>query len=106
MAAYMICTMKVHDPVTFRKYSDHTPKTLQKYGGRFLTRGDEVTTSEGAEFSERMVILEFPDRASAEAWYNDPEYQRLSEFRRAATTNGRMILQEGRADHVAPDPRV
>lgn len=106
MAAYMICTMKVHDPVTFKKYSDHTPKTLTKYGGRFLTRGDEVTTSEGAAFSERMVILEFPDRASAEAWYNDPEYQRLSEFRRAATTNGRMILQEGRPDHVAPDPRV
>jgi len=106
MAAYMICTMKVHDPVTFKKYSDHTPKTLTKYGGRFLTRGDEVTTSEGAAFSERMVILEFPDRASAEAGYNDPEYQRLSEFRRAATTNGRMILQEGRPDQTAPDPRV
>ncbi len=40
MAAYMVCTMKIHDPVTFRKYSDHTPKTLEKYGGRFLTRGD------------------------------------------------------------------
>jgi uncharacterized protein (DUF1330 family) len=84
----------------------HSPKTLPKYGGRFLTRGDQATTSEGEAFTERMVILEFPDRASAEAWYNDPEYQRLSEFRRAATTNSRMVLQEGRADQVAPDPRV
>lgn len=106
MAAYMVCTMKIHDPETFRKYSDHTPQTLLKYGGRFLTRGDEVTTSEGATFEERMVILEFPDRASAEAWYQDAEYQRLSEFRRAATVNGRMILQEGRPDQAAPDPRV
>lgn len=106
MAAYMICTMKIHDPVTFRKYSDHTPETLKKYGGRFLTRGDEATASEGQAFTERMVILEFPDRATAEAWYNDPEYQRLSEFRRAASTNCRMILQEGRPDQTAPDPRV
>jgi uncharacterized protein (DUF1330 family) len=106
MAAYMVCTMTIHDPVTFRKYSDHTPKTLAKYGGRFLTRGDAVTTPEGEPFTERMVILEFPDRASAEAWYNDPEYQRLSEFRRAATTTTRMILQEGRSDHTAPDARV
>jgi uncharacterized protein (DUF1330 family) len=106
MAAYMVCTMTIHDPVTFRKYSDHTPKTLGKYGGRFLTRGDAVTTSEGETFTERMVILEFPDRASAEAWYNDPEYQRLSEFRRAATTSTRMILQEGRSNQAAPDPRV
>ena len=106
MAAYMVCTMKIHDPDTFRQYSDHTPKTLQKYGGRFLTRGDAVTTAEGETFEERMVILEFPDRAAAEAWYNDAEYQRLSQYRRAATTNSRMILQEGRNDQVAPDPRV
>lgn len=106
MAAYMICTMRILDPETFRKYSDHTPKTLQKYGGRFLTRGDPVTTAEGAAFEDRMVILEFPDRAAAEAWYNDAEYQRLSEYRRAASTHCRMILQEGRPDHTAPDPRV
>lgn len=106
MAAYMICTMNIHDPETFRKYSDNTPKTLQKYGGRFLTRGDRVTTPEGETFGERLVILEFPDRAAAEAWYNDPEYQRLSEYRRAASTNCRMILQEGRSDQVSPDPRV
>lgn len=106
MAAYMICTMHIHDPVTFQKYSDHTPKTLQKYGGRFLTRGDPVTTAEGESFEDRMVILEFPDRASAEAWYNDSEYQRLSQYRRAASTKCRMILQEGRPDQTAPDPRV
>lgn len=106
MAAYMVCTMQIHDPETFRKYSDHTPKTLQKYGGRFLTRGDEVTTAEGQPFGERMVILEFPDRAAAEAWYNDAEYQRLSQFRRQASSNCRMLLQAGRADQVAPDPKV
>jgi uncharacterized protein (DUF1330 family) len=106
VAAYMICTMKIHDPETFRKYSDHTPKTLEKYGGRFLTRGDQVTTAEGEPCADRMVILEFPDRASAEAWYNDAEYQRLSEFRRAAASNCRMILQEGRPNQVAPDPKV
>jgi uncharacterized protein (DUF1330 family) len=106
MAAYMVCTMQIHDPETYRKYSDHTPKTLEKYGGRFLTRGDQVTTAEGEPFDQRMVILEFPDRASAEAWYNDPEYQRLAQFRRAAATGGRMILQEGRPDNVAPDAKV
>ena len=106
MAAYMICTMQIQDPETFRQYSDHTPKTLQKYGGRFLTRGDPVSTAEGEAFEDRMVILEFPDRASAEAWYNDEEYQRLSQYRRAASTRCRMILQEGRLDQAAPDPRV
>lgn len=105
MPAYFICTMKVHDPETYRLYTAETPGTLARYGGRFLTRGDEVTTAEGPEFDERMVILEFPDRAAAMAWHNDPEYQRLSAFRRAAST-GRMILQEGRGNTANPDPKV
>ena len=31
----------------------------------------------------RIVIFQFPSEAAVEAWYNDPEYQALSEHRRA-----------------------
>jgi uncharacterized protein (DUF1330 family) len=97
--------MRIHDPATYLKYTVLTPPIVARHGGRFLTRGDEVSTHEGETFTERMVIIEFPDRASAEAWYNDPDYQKASEFRRAAS-RGRMILQESRGDTAAPDPKV
>lgn len=106
MAAYMICTMRVHDPETYKKYTALTPATLERYGGRFLTRGDPVTTCEGEPFTDRMVILEFPDQASAKAWYNDADYQTASAFRRASSDHGRMILQQGRDNGRAPDPLV
>jgi uncharacterized protein (DUF1330 family) len=105
MAAYFVCTMTVHDPETYRKYTALTPATLARHGGRFLTRGDAVSTVEGPAFTERLVILEFPDRAAAMAWYNDPNYQSAAEFRRAAST-GRLLLQEGRADTATPDALV
>jgi uncharacterized protein (DUF1330 family) len=97
--------MRIHDPATYLKYTVLTPPIVARHGGLFLTRGDEVSTHEGETFTERMVIIEFPDRASAEAWYNDPDYQKASEFRRAAS-RGRMILQESRGDTAAPDPKV
>jgi uncharacterized protein (DUF1330 family) len=97
--------MRIHDPATYLKYTVLTPPIVARHGGRFLTRGDEVSTHEGETFTERMVIIEFPDRASAEAWYNDPDYQKASELRRAAS-RGRMILQESRGDTAAPDPKV
>jgi uncharacterized protein (DUF1330 family) len=97
--------MRIHDPDTYLKYTALTPPIVARHGGRFLTRGDEVSTHEGEAFKERMVIIEFPDRAAAEAWYNDPDYQSASKFRRAASV-GRMILQEGRADTATPDPKV
>ena len=105
MAAYMVCTMRIHDPETYRKYTAVTPPIVARHGGRFLTRGDEVTTCEGEQFTERLVILEFPNRAAAIGWYQDPEYQAASAFRRASSV-GRMILQEGRGDTAAPDPKV
>ena len=105
MTAYFVCTMTIHDPETYRRYTALTPATLARYGGRFLTRGDEVATLEGPAFTERLVLLEFPDRAAALAWYHDADYQNAAVFRRAAST-GRMILQEGRGDTAAPDPRV
>ena len=64
MAAYFVCTMSIHDPATYRKYTALTPPTVARHGGKFLTRGDLVTTHEGDPFTERMVLLEFPDRAA------------------------------------------
>lgn len=106
MPAYFICTMTVNDPETYRKYTALTPATLERHGGRFLTRGDAVETVEGGPvLDERMVILEFPDRETALAWYHDADYQSASAFRRLAST-GRMILQAGRDNSVNPDPKV
>jgi len=104
MPAYVVATMTVHDPETYRRYTDRTPSIVARHGGRFLTRGSDVATLEGEPFGQRMVLLEFPDEAAARAFYDDPDYQEVSGFRRAAAAGGRMILQDGCADTAAPDP--
>ena len=105
MPAYFICTMSIHDPQTYRKYTALTPATVSRYGGKFLTRGEDVLTVEGEKFVDRLVILEFPDRAKAMAWHDDADYQSASAFRRASST-GRMILQEGGVNTANPDAKV
>lgn len=106
MPAYVLSMMTVHDPETYKRYTDVTPPIVKRHGGKFLTRGDTVTTAEGARFTERLVIIEFPDRAHAEAWYNDPEYQAASKFRRAGANNCRIVIQEGRGNTADPDPKI
>ena len=32
-----------------------------------------------------MVVIEFPDRVAAQAWYDDPDYQPLKELRRTGS---------------------
>jgi len=105
MAAYVIATMVIHDPQTYRRYTELTPALVARHGGKFLTRGDKVDTYEGDTFTERMVLLEFPDREKADAWLNDPEYVAASEFRKAASVC-RILIQEGGSNTGNPDPKV
>lgn len=103
MPAYVVAMISVHDPETYRQYTERTPAIVKKHGGRFLTRGGAVTALEGPGFDGRMVVLEFPDRTAAEAWFADPDYSRARAFRHAASSARLFVLQEGGAGARAPD---
>jgi uncharacterized protein (DUF1330 family) len=105
MSTYLISTMTIHDPETYRKYTAGTPPTVKRHGGRFLTRGEPVVTLEGEPFTRRMVIMEFPSRKHIEEWLADPEYQALAKHRYAAS-KGQIIIQDGGPNQENPDANV
>ena len=106
MPAYVIAMMTVTDSATYKKYTDRTPPTVKKYGGRFLTRGGPITCAEGQAYTGRMVILEFPHKAAAEAWIADPSYQDAVAFRQASSTMHHLLIQEGGGNTLDPDPNL
>ena len=106
MPAYVIAMMAIHDPKTYRKYTDLTPPTVKKYGGKFLTRGEPVTTLEGEPYLHRMVILEFPTQSHVEDWIKDPDYQKATVYRFQSSTMGRLLVQEGGENTEDPDPKL
>ena len=76
--------------------------TLAPYGGRFLVHGSAVETLEGP-FSGDVVIIAFPDRVQAGAWYASPAYQAILPLR---TRNARcwVVLVDGAGEgHRATD---
>ena len=106
MPAYVVSMMTIHDPDVYRQYTDRTPPIVKKYGGRFLTRGEENTCVEGQPYDGRLVLLEFPSKADVEAWFADPEYEQAMAFRHASSTMNYLLLQEGGDDTEAPDPKL
>ena len=104
MAAYMVAEIEVEDAEAYEAYKANVGATLVKFGGKFLSRGGKSTIFEG-EWRSRMVLIEFPSKDEALAWYNDAEYQNASQFRRLAS-KGRMLLQEGGSNTANPDPKL
>lgn len=105
MSAYVVSMMSIQDPTTYKKYTDRTPPIVKRYGGKFLARGGDITTLEGEQYQDRMVILEFPSKQSVQDWMADPEYQQAVKFRHASST-ARIFLIEGDANNLDPDPKL
>jgi uncharacterized protein (DUF1330 family) len=106
MPAYLVATVRVDDPETYKRYTALTPNIIAAHGGRFLVRGGPVETLEGEAFRERLVIVEFPSMEAARTFYDSPDYQAAMPFR-TASARSVFLLAQGVADGPgAPDDRV
>ena len=93
---YMLANFLVHDKDEYRKYEKGFFPILKRHEGEFFTYDDNPITLEGdAPRQGRVVIFSFPSDEKALAWYNDPEYQALSEHRRAGTALEFITLVHG-----------
>lgn len=98
MPAYVINDMEITDPQRFEEYKRLSPPTVAAYGGRFLARGGELSALEGDWRPRRLVVLEFPDMAQAQAWLDSPEYAPARRLRQLSA-NSRMVMVEGVSGH-------
>jgi len=83
----LIANLSVHDADGYKNYEKGFFPILKRHGGSFTTFDDKTETLEGeAPPPGRIVLFRFPSEKAAKEWFADPEYQTLSEHRRAATT--------------------
>jgi uncharacterized protein (DUF1330 family) len=94
LKAYLVLDLSVNDFGGFKKYVAEIPAFIAKHAGKYIVQGVVPTTIEGNWKPERMVIIEFPDRANAEAFLGDPEIQDLFKVRHDTTTS-KLLLVDG-----------
>ena len=97
MAAYLIVEHSITDAAKFEEYRAKAAPTIAKHGGRYLTKGGSHKMPEGRHWKpDRVVVIEFPDMDSLNAWYRSPEYQPLIALRKESTSNmDMMFMLEG-----------
>ena len=94
--AFLVANFQIHDAATYREYEKGFFPILKKHGGSFHTYDDNLEHLEGqSPRTGRMVIFQFPSEEAAKAWWADPEYQALSEHRRAGTNMESLTLVHG-----------
>lgn len=103
MTAYAIGHLR---DVTFGpeivEYLERIDATLSPFGGEFLVHGARPTVHEGT-WEGDIVIIGFPDVATAEAWYESDAYQALV-LLRAENSRSTVLPVDGcEAGHLGRD---
>ena len=93
MVAYMVAHVKVHDTAWLEsEYMSVAAALEERYGGVHVASGlhDQV---EGDELGPVTSILQFPSLEAAQAFWHDPEYQRVVPLRRAGSESQVLIIE-------------
>ena len=94
MTGYIIGQAKVHDQEGYMKYLQGVMHTFKPFEGRILVASDDADVLEGEWPKVRTIVIEFPSKDLAKAWYESDQYQKVAEHRfKAAKSN--LILIDG-----------
>lgn len=82
MTAYMISQHRNHPE--YAAYKEAVIKLNEAYGARIVNDPTSTIVTEGDWPYDRIVIIEFKNRASAEAFYKSDEYKEVKGLRAGA----------------------
>jgi uncharacterized protein (DUF1330 family) len=78
---YWVAQVEVTDPEGYQAYVAANQVAFRKYGARYVVRAGRHEAVEGT-CRPRLVVIEFPDYATAVGCYRSPEYQYAATLRR------------------------
>lgn len=84
MPAYMIIAAKMHDREKFvAGYAQAVPPIVKKFGGEYVITGPGAELLEGSlEGYGSVAVSKWPDKETAKAFWNSPEYQEAAKLRK------------------------
>lgn len=95
MATYLIVDTLLDKPELYEEYKLKAKPLVERFGGEYLARGGSLTLKETDLWSPtRMVLVRFPDAASANRFYDSPEYQAILPISKQSARRT-MIMLEG-----------
>jgi uncharacterized protein (DUF1330 family) len=94
--AYVIGQISITNPEAYAVYAAQVPQTIAAFGGKYLVRGGSASQLEGQSQGDRNVVIEFPSRDIAHAWYTSEAYQAIIHHR-TDNASGALVLVDGYA---------
>jgi uncharacterized protein (DUF1330 family) len=94
MAAYLVVDTLLDNPELYEQYKARARPIAEQYGGEYLARGGELTNKETDLWTPtRLVLVRFADAATANRFYESPEYQEVLKISKQSARRTVTVLE-------------
>ena len=94
MSAYIIVDTKITNESEYEEYKKLAKPIVEKFGGVYRVRGGALEVREADLWTPtRIVIVEFPDMASAQAFLDSDEYAPVKPMRHRNADSTLFIVE-------------
>jgi uncharacterized protein (DUF1330 family) len=96
MTTYLVNHLRIPNGVPNAEaleYLEKVEATFLPYAGKWLALDAPVKALEGG-WPGSVVLMEFPDMATAEKWYNSAEYQEILHLRTDNTIDDLILVDQ------------
>lgn len=94
MAAYLVVDTLLESPELYEQYKLRAKPLVEQYGGEYLARGGALAVKEDDLWSPtRLVLVKFPDAATANRFYDSPEYQDVLKISKQSAKRTVVVLE-------------
>lgn len=93
MKYYAVAHLEITDPRWVSEYVQRVTPMVEAHGGRYLARTSKIEKWEGeGKVPQILLVVEWPSREAAEAFYRSEEYQPFLAKRRAGSRGDFFLL--------------
>jgi len=93
MAGYFVANYRITNQAQYKEYLAAVGPSLTAHGAERVIVDRDSELLEGSA-GEVTVVLRFPSKAAAKAWYDSPEYQAIRHLR-TDSSQGIGVIAEG-----------
>ena len=93
VSAFVIVQIVINDRDGYQRYATAGHQEIfDKFGAKVVGLDENVEIVEGSWPFTRTVVIEFPTKELAKAWYESDEYQAVAGLRHSSTTSNLVVV--------------
>ncbi|AOJ66187.1 hypothetical protein WJ32_27720 [Burkholderia ubonensis] len=93
MAVYLLAQLRFTQRDAYDRYQARFRDVFRRFDGRLLAADDAPVALEGEWDRDKVVLMAFPDEASARRFVESPEYQEISRDRHAGADTLALLVR-------------